>query len=168
MLGDIPAVVMASIIPSGMVAAKAGRAGRAARAGTRAGRIVRLVRLTRLMRLTKLVRIGRVFAAVTDEVTVSERANKSGELSVRRMSSMVELAERFKSARMEQGEQGGGGERGANDDNEFDRQRMIIHSGDERSDRSSYLERCDRSSYLERSDRSSYFSLTTHEHSYSF
>ncbi|GMH57832.1 hypothetical protein TrLO_g10749 [Triparma laevis f. longispina] len=103
MLGDIPAVVMASIIPSGMVAAKAGRAGRAARAGTRAGRIVRLVRLTRLMRLTKLVRIGRVFAAVTDEVTVSERANKSGELSVRRMSSMVELAERFKSARMEQG-----------------------------------------------------------------
>jgi class 3 adenylate cyclase len=101
MLGDIPAVVMASIIPSGMVAAKAGRAGRAARAGTRAGRIVRLVRLTRLMRLTKLVRIGRVFAAVTDEVTVSERANK--EHSVRRMSSMVELAERFKTARIEQG-----------------------------------------------------------------
>ena len=73
LIGDIPEVVVALVIPSGMVAAKAGRAGRAARVGTRAGRIVRLIRLTRLMRLTKLVRIGRIYAAISDEVTVSER-----------------------------------------------------------------------------------------------
>ena len=76
MVGDIPTVVVNVIIPSGMVAAKAGRAGRAARAGTRAGRIVRLVRLTRLMRLTKLVRLGRIYAAISDEVTVNERSSR--------------------------------------------------------------------------------------------
>ena len=70
MVGDVPAVVVGLIIPSGMVAAKAGRA---ARAGTRAGRIVRLVRLTRLMRLTKLVRLGRIYAAISDEVTGKAR-----------------------------------------------------------------------------------------------
>jgi hypothetical protein len=65
------------------------------------------------MRLTKLVRIGRIYAAISDEVTVSDRGSaprgfhnkpRGSELSVgRRMSSMENLNMRIKAAKSEQG-----------------------------------------------------------------